>query len=321
VSVYIITGKLGSGKNLHAIRKMREAGDRGCRIASNIDLNIEHMWSSRRVVDVVRLADFPTAEQLYELGRGYEGRKFDEKLFGWLVLDEAAIFLNSREYQGDSGETDREVRRAQAKARMQLLGWLRHARKFRWHLILITQDLESLDAQARRALAEHVVECRRLDSYSVPGLSLLAKTLGFQRVKMPQVHFALVRVLRGASSPIADRWVISEARQLYKCYNTEQEIMGENLGYSVLSSRQASYLWRPRGMWEALWELVLWRLFPESEARRRFNDCRFFQEHGSYYKPAAPSFAEWSAAQAAHAGPLGGEAGEAAEPELVELVA
>src|SRR4051812_33618542 len=99
---------------------MRGALMAGRRIATNMDLRIEQLVSPRKPRDYYRLPDFPTVEDLTMMGKGYEGRRFDEKKFGLIVLDEAAGFLNSREYQGSAGTTDKDERRREAAARMKL---------------------------------------------------------------------------------------------------------------------------------------------------------------------------------------------------------
>ncbi|WP_324293838.1 zonular occludens toxin domain-containing protein, partial [Vibrio parahaemolyticus] len=42
-SVYFVTGKLGSGKTLTAVGKIREAFMRGVPVATNLDINLKEM--------------------------------------------------------------------------------------------------------------------------------------------------------------------------------------------------------------------------------------------------------------------------------------
>lgn len=206
MAVYIVTGKLGSGKSLVAVSRVQIALQNGCRVATNMDLRLEKLVGQAKPRDVTRLPDWPKVADLERLGRGYEGDKFDEKRFGWLVLDEMATFLNSREWAGESGETSKERRSEQVKERMKLLNWLRHARKFRWHLLLISQDLASLDKQVREGLAEHVVECRRLDRLGLPFIGWVLSFAGVPQIRLPQAHLAVVRYGLQQGAQVSDRW-------------------------------------------------------------------------------------------------------------------
>jgi hypothetical protein len=328
VTVWVVVGGLGSGKSLQAVAKMRDALMAGRRVATNMDLRIEKMVTGRKPRDVYRLPDFPTMDDLKEMGCGYgvegDGAKFDEKKFGLIVLDEAAGFLNSREYQGAAGTTDKDERRREAAARMKLVLWLRHARKYRWHLILIVQDAESLDAQVRRALCDNVVDCRRLDSFNVPIISTLTKSIGLGGVKLPQVHLGVVRY-KGTKS---DTWWLPDARWLHGAYETQQKIVGDIDGPAImLDAAHAPYMWEPSG-WREKLRSILPGFFRESLERQRHDDFRLFEAGLTRYTPRPVSYAEWLAARRvtapeggpAHASCAGGE-GEAARCEDVRQAA
>lgn len=273
MAAYVVVGELGTGKTLQAVNKIRDALQRGLPVATNIDLRVERLVGSDRRLRLTRLPDWPTAEDLMALGDA-PGATVDQKTHGWIVLDEAAVFLNSRDWAGEPG-LDKAEKDAAKKARAKLLMWLRHARKHRWHLIILSQDVESLDAQVRRALAQFVVQCRRLDSFTVPFLSTVTKLLGFGAVKLPQMHLGLVRLGSKPGGPPVDKWWLPDAKSLHGAYDTEQKIYGDNDGSAtMLDGRHAPYLWKPRGFRELAWELLLWRWFPPSEARARYDDAR-----------------------------------------------
>jgi len=320
VPCFIVTGPRGTGKSLHSVKRIRDALMAGCPVATNLDLYVEHLTGGRKDLDLRRLPDHPTYEDFERLGMAYEGRKYDESRFGWVVLDEAAVFLNARDWNGKM-DSEKEAKKTEALARRRLMQWLRFSRKFRWHLLIISQDFESLDPEARRALAEMIVECRRLDNYAVPIISTLVKMLGFKAVSMPQIHLALVRDAKKMSGPPVDRWAVNpmEARALHAAYNTEQKLSAENDGpATMLDARHAAYLWEPRGLRETLWKALLWRWLPPSLARSRYDDFRLYEQGLlSPYKPQ-PSYAEWLAARAERSGPLGAEGGEAAGPAQAE---
>jgi len=309
VAVYIVTGELGSGKSLQAVNKIREALQGGRRVATNMNIRVERLVSSRKRFELYRLPDWPTLADLVALGKGHEG-KFDEKKFGLIVLDELATFMNSREWQGEGKDGK--------KIRLDLINWFRHARKLRWHLILLSQDIESLDKQVRAALAEHVVRCKRLDRFTVPLLSTLTKMLGFGAVSLPQVHLGIVRYGSHLNAPVVDKWWLPDAKSLHGAYDTEQKILGEESAATMLDGRSAPYLWEPQGVYELLWKAGFWRWLPESTARARYNDARLADLGAAPSCKRNVSFQAWCQARAGHPGPLGAEGGEAAGPERAE---
>lgn len=191
---YIITGELGAGKSLVAVGKIRDHLQAGLRVATNLNIYPEKMlpaWWKRG--ELLRIPDFPTREDLDQIGRG--GESPDEKGFGLLVLDECADYLNSREY-GD-------------KNRSGLLHWFRHARKLRWHVMFLLQDAEALDKQLRKALGEFIGQCRRWDRVALLGYAL------------PRVHVCYVRYGRSQRSHISYKWRY-RGTDLFRAYDTEQ---------------------------------------------------------------------------------------------------
>jgi hypothetical protein len=327
MAVYAITGAPGSGKGLVAVsRCIRDPLRAGCRVATNLNINLEYLVAGRQSkYELVRVPDYPTLEDLEALGYGSEHGP-DEKKFGWLVLDEASTFLNTREWNvdiNDEGPKEGAQKRA-IKRRMDLIRWLRHVRHFRWHLVLVTQGIGSLESQVREELLEHEVTCRRMDRLSVPVLSWLTKMLGFGAFKLPQVHVGVVYYRELGRPTKVDTWYVSDAKSIFPAYDTEQNILGECLGASMLDARRAPYMWKPRGRRELIWEIaerIVPGLLAPSAARQRYNEFRLFKLHRGYICKPGVSFAEWCHARAAHAGPLGGEAGEAAEPAQPESYA
>jgi len=314
VSVYAITGELGTGKSLLCVSKIRDALLQGRRVATNLDLRLEHLVGPKRPRDVLRLPDFPTREDFDALGVGCE--TYDEKRFGLIVLDEAATFLNSRDFRQD-GRTD-------------VIKWLLHSRKLRWDVFLIIQDLGMLDKQIRTAFVEHVVKCKRADRIGLPLLSGALSALGFGRVTFPQIHFAIVRYGTSAHAMVVDRWVYIGG-PLYAAYDTAQKLIGRTVGQSgkpdpktgefpvtvpavsfstVLCPARASWL-RPPSVRERVFERVSelgrrsgWigalarRLAPPvgpHEAGRRLFALQDAGVIDPPYKPAPLSFSEWHA--------------------------
>jgi hypothetical protein len=314
MSVYAITGELGTGKSLLCVSKIREALLQGRRVATNLDLKLEHLVGAKRPRDVLRLPDFPKREDLDALGIGCDS--YDEKRFGLIVLDEAATFLNARDYRQD-GRSD-------------VIKWLLHSRKLRWDVFLIIQDLGMLDKQVRSAFVEHVVKCKRADRIGLPFLSAALSALGFGRVTFPQIHFAIVRYGTGPHAMVVDRWVYIGG-PLYAAYDTSQKLIGREIAHggkvdpktgefpvvvlekslaSMLCPARASWLRRP-GLVErfAAWlsraaegDGLAARVarFLEPPVGPREAERRVFalMDSGAIdplTKPASPSFEEWLA--------------------------
>lgn len=223
MTVYFVTGKLGSGKSLVATGKIREYMNDNRRVATNLDLYTDAIYTQNKVCPT-RLPDKPRAEDMEALGKGYEhedDRHNDESRYGLIVLDECGTWLNSREWND--------------KGRRKLIDWCLHARKKRWDIIFLIQDIEAIDGQIFRALGEHLVICRRMDKYKVPII----------KVKMPRFHVANVYYGRADKANHVDRWVY-RGLDLYGFYDTMQEFndgheyYGDDLvdmraSYSVLS--------------------------------------------------------------------------------------
>lgn len=200
MTVYFVTGKLGSGKSLVATGKIREYMNDGRRVATNLDLYTDAIYTQNKICPI-RLPDKPRAEDMQELGFGYEHedpRHNDESRYGLIVLDECGTWLNSREWND--------------KGRRKLIDWCLHARKKRWDIIFLIQDIEAIDGQIFRALGEHLVICRRMDKYKVPII----------KVKMPRFHVANVYYGRADKANHVDRWVY-RGTDLYGFYDTMQE--------------------------------------------------------------------------------------------------
>jgi hypothetical protein len=205
MAFYFITGKLGNGKSLVSVARIHEKMKSGCRIATNIDLNLQPMSSKYcRDLNVIRVPDKPCLADLMAIGKGTES--YDESKNGILVLDECGSWFNSRNWQD--------------KQRAAVNDWFRHARKLGWDVILIVQDISLIDSQARDALSEHVAFCKRLDNMRIPFITPFFKLMGIS-LKFPKMHIARVVLGTSPSDLMADRWVF-RGTHLYAAYDTKQ---------------------------------------------------------------------------------------------------
>ena len=209
--VYFVTGKLGGGKTLSAVGKVRDCLVKRLTVATNLDLNLSAMFSRKsKNVRVIRLPDKPILEDMEVIGCGNETigtSKYDPEKNGLIVLDECGTWFNSRTWND--------------KARQGLINWFLHARKKGWDIIFIVQDISIVDKQARLALAEHVVYCRRLDRVNVPFIGFIFSLMGV-RIPMPRFHLGIVKYGDQQNSLVVDRWFY-RGGDLYKTYDTLQK--------------------------------------------------------------------------------------------------
>lgn len=215
--IYIVTGKLGSGKSLLTVQRMIDYAAEGRRIAANFPVDFAPICLtptsalSKNFVTV--LPSIPTSQQLLSLGQGGE---FEDKA-GCLVLDECAQFLNSRQWQGED--------------RTELINWLLHARKRCWDVFLIVQHERMLDKQVRDALAEYVVTLKRTDRLKIP----------FMPFKLPRFHIGTVRYGLEPNAMIADRW-LTRGTQPMQCYDTRTIFSdATNAMYSTLPATHTKW--------------------------------------------------------------------------------
>ena len=205
MAVYFITGKLGSGKTLITIGKIKEYLRKGKKVATNLDLNIEQLVKKTNKTPFYRLPDKPRPEDLKNIGLGSDD--VEESTFGLIVLDECGTWLNAR------GWNDKE--------RKLFIDWMLHARKYGWDILFIIQDIELIDRQIKISLCEHLVICRRLDRLRIPVVSHVVKFLTGHRVTMPKIHTAKVFYGESESAVVADRWTY-RGKDLYAAYDTRQ---------------------------------------------------------------------------------------------------
>lgn len=207
--VFVVTGNLGAGKTLVAVSRIQKYLQEGRRVATNLDLKLENMLDPyNKTADCIRLEDIPTVESFKAIGRGYEGELVGDQKNGLVVLDECALWLNSRDWND--------------KERRKLIDYFVHLRKMRWDLVILIQDIEALDKQFRALYAEHTVYCSRLDRYKIPYIGWMLNLFFGSRVPMPRVHIGAVYYNAGKSmSSKVENWVY-RGTNLFSAYDTEQ---------------------------------------------------------------------------------------------------
>jgi len=247
---YAITGGLGSGKTLVSVARIKDYLLKNKRVATNLNLDLEKLLPLRSQAHVTRVKDFPDIHDLKLLGRGHyvpdpkiPGQfSKDEKHNGLLVLDECAVFFNSRDWGN--------------KARIAVIAWLRHSRKLGWDVIYIMQDVESIDKQIRKGLIEHEGVCKRSDRLSIPfiGGFLRAIGLGFLS-RPPRVHVCSIKYGLGLHALVVDRWMYRgmlvqdgyDTNQVFTEYEDNPEAVAI---HSVLSPYHTAGRYLPPSKWE-----------------------------------------------------------------------
>lgn len=210
MAVYIVTGKLGNGKTLVSVGRIFDKLKSGCVVATNLDIRLDRLLPiSDRSARLIRVPDKPTADDLYSLGNG--NPTYDETKNGLLVLDECGTWFNSRNWQD--------------KSRKAVNDWFLHSRKLGWDVMLIVQDVDIIDSQARASIAEHTCFCRRLDRLHIPFFGTLLKilTLG-EPVRLPRIHVGKVVYGTSDQDPLTDRWIY-RGTGLFAAYDTKQSFL------------------------------------------------------------------------------------------------
>lgn len=226
--VYLLTGRLGSGKSLGAVHKAVEYAAKGRRVVANFPIDFAPVSRSAKSklahCSPCILPARPTAAQLEALGDGGP----DEDHAGLLILDECGTFLNARTWAGDE--------------RQKIIEWMLHSRKRGWEIMLLIQHQSMLDKQVREALCEYLVTFRRLDKFRFP-------VIGWMLPKLPRVHVGQVRYGLGLHDPTADHWIF-RGGALFECYDTKwvSTIAHERGPYSVLPAQLSKHRYEPPGL-------------------------------------------------------------------------
>ncbi|GBG01433.1 hypothetical protein AZSI13_07600 [Azospira sp. I13] len=201
---YLVTGKKGNGKGLFCVGVIRDAIAQGKRVATNMDIYLDHLLSPGNRTTIFRVPDRPTVDDMHAIGRGQDGVNEDDN--GVLVLDECSAIFNSRSW-GD-------------KERQPLLDWLIHSRKLGWDVYYISQGQEQLDKQVRSTQAEYHIAVKRTDKWPIPFVTPFFKTFGIN-IRFPKLHVGIVRHgMERDALFIERRWY--RGRDFYNAYDTQQ---------------------------------------------------------------------------------------------------
>lgn len=231
MAVYLVQGKLGTGKSKFCVYMARQAMYYGRRVAGNLDIKTE-LLCPKYPLGYVRVPDKPTAFDLDAIGHGNPD-SYNEQKNGMLILDELGTWLNSRSFQD--------------KSRAEILDWFIHARKKGWDVYLIVQDAVMIDKQVREALVEYTATCMRMDKVKIPWIGPILNFVGqsYNDIAgirepstwgyLPFFHLVTARLGEGQNKVVAERWTY-KGRDLEAAYDTRQIFRSdyEHATYSVL---------------------------------------------------------------------------------------
>lgn len=246
---YLLTGKRGNGKSLSALALMRNYLGNNRPIATNLDINVEHLAHASNRTVCYRVPDWPTATDLAALPLGNSGlfinergqpeqkEDFNEENNGLLVLDEVVTFLSARQWQGQ----DRQA----------LINWFAQSRKYGWNLCLICQHPKLLDGAIRDSLIDIHGVTKRLDKVMVPFIGPLVKFFTGKPLKFPKIHVTHFFYGFGQNAPTFDKWKFF-GKDLYDCYNSFQVIDGNNGNQNIFSYLSPYHL---RGRYMSVFEM------------------------------------------------------------------
>ena len=214
MTVYFVTGKLGGGKTLSTVGRIRDYMKQKRKIATNLDIYPHKILNHRNKQTITRLPDKPRIQDFEMIGKGSDSEEYNENNFGLIVLDEMGTWFNSRNWNDPE--------------RLKLLDWFLHARKLAWDILFVVQSVDIIDKQLRETLCEHLVICRRLDRVSIPFLSSITRTFIGRSIFLPKIHRATVHYGDNEQAPKVDKWTYLGA-DLYDGYDTRQVFRNDNL--------------------------------------------------------------------------------------------
>ena len=197
--IEIYTGYPGTGKSLHVAQRVRSVARRGYPVISNVKYNLQRGKSI--YVPNNRLS--PEALEKFALAY-WQGKGQVKEGSILLVIDEAQLMLNSRDWQ-DS-------------ARMSWLGFFSQHRKLGYSIVLVAQTKDMLDKQIR-SLAEEYVAHVRIDRMRILGPFI--RILAFNHpVVLCSHRYAGVRQ-DSRDARLGSEYVIGR-RSLYRVYDSYQ---------------------------------------------------------------------------------------------------
>jgi len=210
---WIVQGVRGEGKGLAAVWMMKKYLNKGYPVATNMDLYLDKLLDNKNAALAYRLPDFTRVEDFDLLPPAFDPVYKGEDKNGLIVLDELALWMNSRTFKD--------------KQRLAIIGWLILSRKNHWDLLLTVQNYEMIDAQIRTTLCDFLVQASRTDRQKIPVFGSLLSFLGFSPYGK-QHHVYHVFYGMSLNQAPQDTWSFS-GKDVYEGYDTNQKLQQDNL--------------------------------------------------------------------------------------------
>lgn len=167
--IEIVQGKIGAGKTYHAVERCFSRLAAGSRCYTNIEFKrdaVRDLIRARygREFEDDRLIDLPARDEVVTWWEVVPKGTLKDPIL--VVLDEASLFYNSREWSENSKKDTHKI----------MYKFLRQSRKVGNDVIFITQEMGSIDKQMREQ-AEFIVTCKNFARIGIPVVGWLLKGL------------------------------------------------------------------------------------------------------------------------------------------------
>jgi len=227
---WLVQGVRGEGKSLYAVHRIQEYLNRGRMVATNLDLFVDKLVDDDNSSIAFRLPDKPRIDHFEALPDAYDIKYKGDDKNGLIVLDELALWFNSRTWKD--------------KGRQAIINWLLLSRKRHWDLILLVQDHDMIDKQVKTTLCDYLVQASRTDRQKIPYFS---KILDFFFINsyMPKIHvYDIYYGFSGLDEPTDTVKVLGH--DVYDGYDTNQLFLDgtELMGTEIVDMR-AVYTYLP----------------------------------------------------------------------------
>lgn len=234
---FAVHGKKGTGKSKFAVYVLQQALGNGRRVAANFPVNLDKLLPQYHKVAFTQVPNRPTRRDLEALGHGNPD-SYDEEKNGVLILDELAVWLNSRNFQD--------------KSREEIIDWAVHARKWGWDTYWLCQNPMQIDRQVRESLLEYSVSMRKLEKVRLPGIGFLLQLVGLRGTFPRGMHSAVIKLGFADDAPLVER-VIFKGKDLHDAYDTRyifvhdpEQVSVTWLGPRYFVPRPAPLTWREK---------------------------------------------------------------------------
>ena len=215
--ITFVAAETGGGKGIFSDSEIENYLSQNRKVATNMDLFLEHFDDDLAAHSVTRLPDKPTRQHMLDLGFGSDPDDKNKHHYGLIVLDEISLFLDTKRSSEFVG----------------LYNWFKQRRKFHWDIIFICQHPDQVQDEFYKALCNQLVMCQERDLIPIPYIGGFLRYLGLSG-NMSDGHF-YTRYMGKSQLDRAIETKPYENKPHRKKYDTDQffddgiELVGEEL--------------------------------------------------------------------------------------------